>query len=832
MTDNSEDPFERVRRGAAKGGGGKAAKADAGDLVSPVPADAPPLPTTWPTLGAPLKAWAFRDAGGLVLRYTLRFPVADPDKGEVGRPRSEWTEKTYRAATLRRIDGGRLRWSWKAESGERPLYGLDRLAQRPGAPVLVVEGEKTADAAGAHLPGFVAVTWPSGTNSTQKADWSPLAGRDVIVWPDADAAGLKAAQAVVKLARAAGALTVAVADPPGFLPDKWDLADPWPEGFGLAQAEALIAAARAGAQPGGVEWPWGFRMDADGLWYDQAPPNGGKPIPTWIAATFEVIGEARDPDGGGWAKVVRFHDRDGREKTIPVANGRLASGGAEVRAELADAGLTISPARGRTDKFAIALTQVKAARRLTLVSATGWCGDRFVLPGEVIGPAGGEPVIFMGEPAALHYGRRGSLAAWRAGVAAKAEGNDLLAFALSLAFLGPLLRPLDIEGGGVHFRGSSSCGKTTLAYAAGSVWGGGGPLGFGQTWRSTANALEMIAFGHNDGLAVFDELNLVAPEEAGTAAYSLASGQAKARSKADGSLRRRSEWRVAILSTGEIGLADHIRTSKKGDRPMAGQELRLLDLAADAGAHMGVWEALHGAEGPAALSDAIKAASGRDFGHAGPAFLEAFAVRRNEAMAMAKAGLAAFLRSVAQVGDTGQAQRAAVRFGAVAVAGEMAVAFGVLPWPPGMASDAARRLYARWAAGFGRDRSHEVSAVIRRVKAVIESEGASFAPWDDEDETFATTEPSRAGRDEQARGLKSWGWRVKSGPALEFRFNEAGWENATSGFGRDEAAKALHEAGFLEPGEPGRWKKKHKRKGVGLRLYTIKGAILEADLGD
>ncbi|WP_293378360.1 DUF927 domain-containing protein [Phenylobacterium sp. SCN 70-31] len=799
--------------------------------MAPAPEDAPPLPQEWRELGAPSHVWAFRDAAGRVLRYTLRFPQPDAANGEVDRPRAEWTDKTIRAATLRRGDNGRLRWALKAEPDARPLYGLDRLAARPGAPVLLAEGEKDADGAAQRFPGFVCMTWPGGSNAVGKADFAPLHGRSVIVWGDADAPGRKASQAAARAAGAAGAVSVAVVDPPGYFPEGWGLADPWPDGFDQAKASSLVEAARADAQPGDVEWPWGFRMDGDGLWYDQPAQGGGKPIPTRIAAPFEVVGEARDPDGGGWSVVVRFRDRDGREKTVPVSKGRLASGGAEVRAELADAGLVISPARGKSDKFAIALMEVAAARRLTLVAATGWSGARFVLPGEVIGPGGGEGVIFTGEPSALHYRRTGSLAAWREGVAAFAVGNDLLAFALSLAFLGPLMRPLALEGGGVHFRGSSSCGKTTLAYAAGSVWGGGGPLGFGQTWRATANALEMVAWGHNDGLLVLDELALVAHEEAGASAYALASGQSKARARADGSLRRRAEWRVAILSTGEIGLADHIRAGKRGERPMAGQELRLLDIAADAGAQMGVWGELHGLAGPAALSDAVKAASGRDFGHAGPAFVEAFTARQAEAESEAKAIMRAFVQHVEREGDTGQAQRAALRFAAIAAAGELATLFGVTGWPPGIATTASANLYHRWAAVFGRDRSHEARAALLRVKAIIESEGASFAPWEDGDD-FESTEPSRAGRDEQARGLKTHGWRVKVGPALEFRFNDAGWAYVTEGLGRVEVAKALHEAGFLERGEGEHWKKRHSRKGQKLRLWTVKGSLLEADLGD
>ena len=72
--------------------------------------------------------------------------------------------------------------------------------------MVICEGEKAADAATRLLPGFVAVTSPNGSKSAGKADWSPLRGRAVTVWPDADAAGLEYARQVAKLATAAGAL--------------------------------------------------------------------------------------------------------------------------------------------------------------------------------------------------------------------------------------------------------------------------------------------------------------------------------------------------------------------------------------------------------------------------------------------------------------------------------------------------------------------------------------------------------------------------------------------------------------------------------------------------
>ena len=61
-------------------------------------------------------------------------------------------------------------WRWKSWDVPRPLYGLDRLAAHPEVPVIIAEGEKAADAAGALLPRWVAVTSPEGSRAAAKAD--------------------------------------------------------------------------------------------------------------------------------------------------------------------------------------------------------------------------------------------------------------------------------------------------------------------------------------------------------------------------------------------------------------------------------------------------------------------------------------------------------------------------------------------------------------------------------------------------------------------------------------------------------------------------------------
>ena len=116
-----------------------------------------------------------------------------------------------------------MQWLWKAPPAPRPLYGKQQLAIKPDAPVLIVEGEKTADAAALLYPSAVVITWPSGCKAFTKADWSPIAGRRCVLWPDADATGRDAmAKLAIHLLKA-GAAQVRIIQPPADAPEGWGL---------------------------------------------------------------------------------------------------------------------------------------------------------------------------------------------------------------------------------------------------------------------------------------------------------------------------------------------------------------------------------------------------------------------------------------------------------------------------------------------------------------------------------------------------------------------------------------------------------------------------------
>ena len=132
----------------------------------------------------------------------------------------------------------------------RPLYRLSELLERKDAPVLIVEGEKTVGAAEYHFRDHVVVTSANGCDSPHLADWKPLRGRNVAIWPDADTAGDGYAETVARLANKAGAERVRIVQVPETLEafkKGWDLADTMP---GDIDVNDLLANAEQWPKPG------------------------------------------------------------------------------------------------------------------------------------------------------------------------------------------------------------------------------------------------------------------------------------------------------------------------------------------------------------------------------------------------------------------------------------------------------------------------------------------------------------------------------------------------------------------------------------------------------
>jgi KaiC/GvpD/RAD55 family RecA-like ATPase len=162
--------------------------------------------------GQPQHVYAYRDQQDRLIGYVVRFE-----------------DKRFHQITPWQKANGRTVWRVKDFSHPRPLYGLEDLGASDDEPVLVVEGEKAADAAADLFDDRIVLSWHGGVNAVDRTDWSALKGLDVTIWPDADEAGAKAAQSITKHLLNMANEPPKIVELPTNLPKGWDLADLIPD---------------------------------------------------------------------------------------------------------------------------------------------------------------------------------------------------------------------------------------------------------------------------------------------------------------------------------------------------------------------------------------------------------------------------------------------------------------------------------------------------------------------------------------------------------------------------------------------------------------------------
>lgn len=784
--------------------------------VAPVPKDAPPPPHAHPTHGEASATWRYRDANGLELFRVLRFD--QKTGGKVVLPLS-----------LRRTSKG-LQWQFSSPPRPRPLYGLDRLAKDCTSTVVVTEGEKAADAAERLLPTLVATTSSGGANSAAQSDWSPLRDRAVVVWPDADSAGAGYAREVVRQAKNVGARSVdilqladLVALRGADLAPGYDAADCEAEGIdrialesmvtssqsSRAQNNALGKKSKSGKQQAQTI-AMGGRFEildtksssgSAGVYWistyiDQESGESTDGAPEWLCGPLRVVAAARNEIGEGWGRVLSFIDAEGCERTWTMPAAWAAGDGREMRRELLEQGLQITTdmrRRGRLLEYVMTSDPGRFARS---ASRTGWFGDAFLMPkGEVIGNSGPEQIVLLNSRASegARLATAGTLEDWRRRVAEPCENHSRLALALSTAFAALVLGLTTLESGGLHYRGSSSIGKSTALAIAASVFGNpGGSSPYARTWRTTDNALESTAANHSGLLLVLDELAELAPEVAARTAYMLANGQGKGRSRRDGSAMSTQSWQMVFMSAGEVGLGDLI--AQTGGRAMAGQEVRLLDLPADSGAGLGMLDRAPEGSTPSAFIDALRSGAVANHGHAARAFLDHVTSSVADVRLYLGDFVPKFAAELAGAESSGQVQRAAQRFALISAGGTLATNYGITGWQPEAAPEAVRRCFGDWLGARGTRGALEPATILRRVRRFLEQHGESrFSNF------------ARGNRDNMPRTAQRCGWRkrIEGGGVEHWIFVESFRQEVLCGLDHREAAKILIACGALLPDSDG-----------------------------
>ena len=500
--------------------------------------------------------------------------------------------------------------------------------------------------------------------------------------------------------------------------------------FGDPAAHPLLSAAAKKVAPRFGD----YVVKQTGVYYlhKQEPKDGEEPVVKefFVCSWLMPVALVRDTRQEGWGMLVQFRDHDQHLHSWIMPMKMLKAGAEEIRAALLDMGLTIATsykAKSQLMDFVLEANrklQRDPCARARTTSQTGWMqlpsGEQvYVTPERSIGQTS-ELVHYIGDDA-HRFSTAGTIDDWQFHIGTQIKGDSRPMFAVSIGFASGLLWLLQMENSGFNLLGDSSIGKSTILIIAASLFGS--PRQVVTTWNATNNGLEAIATLSNDSCLILDELKQLPSEIAGVTAYHILNGKGRSRANLTGGARGGNIWRLNLLSSGELGLADH--SSAKGGRLYAGQEQRLADVPADAGKGLGVFDSLGEFPSAQAKADNLKQAAHQYHGTPYITFITKIAADPEAAKEMAKNLMAEFSATNRPKNAASQALRMLNRFALAAAAGELATIWGITGWSKGGAFWAASVCFKAWIAQRGGAGQQEPQALLKQVYSFFEANGDS-----------------------------------------------------------------------------------------------------------
>jgi hypothetical protein len=441
------------------------------------------------------------------------------------------------------------------------------------------------------------------------------------------------------------------------------------------------------------------------------------------------FGYQRKTEGQHWRHHFLITERNGSQSTFELPREKLAGTGAAAIRSLMKAGVHII-GRDVAQKALAWFLGFKPKREIVRMPKVGWAnvGSHwiFVRPDEAFMPPGmPQDVTYVLDAATTRHGLHvmGTAAEWATDVAVPLRGNSNVALAFATFFAAPLLQFASEPGGGNHFYGPSTIGKTTASAAGQSIYGW--PLetadnAFGVTWAGSEAGFDALALARTDLGLPFDEITLADRRSAQQIVYKIAGGTKGPRATSTGNLRETAHAFVLVLSTGEKSLAEFI-----GEGLQEGARKRLVDVPAEVQPGSAFEtisrEQIHIES--KRLFDAMKrdhGAVGRDWQrylvNIGPDKINAELHEHRDAFLALPEVVTVAAKVHPQVGAVVN------RFALYAAALRMAIAAGLLPWAVDESDKGIVACMRRWVAQRGNlDTAGEVVRAAREVERELAS---------------------------------------------------------------------------------------------------------------
>lgn len=764
--------------------------------------------------------WVYRDKDGNPVTARVRFDRSEKkDVLPFTYGRRIWEDKNG-------VQQDKTGWHYKAPKGKVILYQLDKITSRANDPILLVEGEKTADAASNIYPDYVVTTTQGGSNAAQRTNWTALKGRDVVLWGDNDKAGKHYIQEVINALGGVFCASIGVVLTNDIrIPDKWDLADPLPASLMVADAEKRAfydewIQKRREILTATTKFPTDIFNRGHKL-FQSYETKDGEPKEKMLSDLLFVKGRVADKWDNGHGLIIGFKSHSGQFKDIVLPLAFLADSKLFKR-YLLDTGFVVNDADG----LAKCLNEIKVDRLYKTIDQTGWNENKdhewaFVLPTK---ERWGCKDFYSREYTDNHlFARKGFVSDWRREIGQHIGLNSRLCFACCVGLAGLLLNPLGKQGSGFHFVGSSSIGKTTIANVVASLYGK--PKDQIKSWKTTANGLEQTACDLSHTVLILDEMSEVTSEVAFDTSYMLANGSGKQRAMPTGDTRPVKKWLLNFISTGEITLKAKLAEGKR--KANAGQEARLINIPGDAGQGLGVLDVVpDGFKDAKAFIDHLNHEVCCCYGEVGRGFIGFLADKLNSDdrgyFPYLKDQIKNLVQQWKPEGADTQIIRVAEKFALAAIAGEEATEQGLTGWEAAQATQACKTCFEAWLDYRGGSENEEVMQAIDNVREYIQTHGESRfsllvgSNTIEEDVTSKTT--NRVGYRKRDDTSKEW----------EYWIFPQKWKELCGGLDGAFVARVLSEKGFLDRGsEHKSFQKRVYINNSRKRMYVLTDKIIE-----